>query len=148
MLTNHLSRQSTWNFCCKYRTNRAMTSLKIFAIYWNHTPRQMLSSHIAMQVSVFMHSRCLWTGMVMSRDLMPTYQTGVEALHIAAILGDKGTVFAFNVEQRLLPMLNEKIITFGVNSKTWVYFCDRLVLVIDATTNNPCLRLPHFPCPT
>ena len=46
------------------------------------------------------------------------YQTGVEAVHIASILGDRGTILAFNVEQRLLPLLNEKIITLGVNSNS------------------------------
>ena len=39
-------------------------------------------------------------------------------MHIASILGDRGTVLAFNVEQRLLPILNEKIITLGVNSNS------------------------------
>ena len=30
----------------------------------------------------------------------------------------EGTILAFNVEQRLLPLLNEKIITLGVNSNS------------------------------
>ena len=47
-----------------------------------------------------------------------TMETGVEVVHIASILGDRGTVLAFNVEQRLLPLLNKKIITLGVNSNS------------------------------
>ena len=45
-------------------------------------------------------------------------ETGVEVVHIASILGNRGTVLAFNVEQRLLPLLNERIITLGVNSNS------------------------------
>ena len=53
-------------------------------------------------------------------------ETGVEVVHIASILGDRGTVLAFNVEQRLLPLLNERIITLGVNSNSLpiIYLCN------------------------
>ena len=43
-------------------------------------------------------------------------QTGVEAVHIASVLGDCGTVFAFNVQKHLLPVLNDKIVTLGLRS--------------------------------
>ena len=58
------------------------------------------------------------------------YQTGVEAVHIASILGDRGTVLAFNVEQHLLPLLNEKIINLGVNSNSPPLFFYHVPLLI------------------
>lgn len=41
---------------------------------------------------------------------------GVEAVHIASVLGDRGTVFACGAEKRLLPFLKEKTVTLGLNS--------------------------------
>ena len=40
----------------------------------------------------------------------------MEALHIASILGDSGSVFAFGVERRLQAFLNDKITALGLNS--------------------------------
>ena len=41
---------------------------------------------------------------------------GVEAAHIATLIGDRGTVFAFGALPVQIRQLNQKIFTLGLNS--------------------------------